>query len=209
MDSGWFAKPVNFFGSGNLGYSYSQLGETKQERRITADDLVDANGACPRFASPAPAAPASPDGSPAGALGTAAQLGGGIGVGMSECEVVSRIGAPSAVDLGRNPNGDRTAVLTFQAGPRPGIYRFVGGKLTEMDRVAEAPPPPQPVKPVKKKPAKTKKPPKADNNAGAPPASARNAIAVDVATLPRCLPCPIMAAISQRDPAPQFPIYKG
>ena len=170
MDSGWFAKPVNFFGSGNLSYSYAQLGETKQERRITADDLVDANGACPRFASPAPAAPASPDGSPAGALGTAAQLGGGIGVGMSECEVVSRIGAPSAVDLGRNPNGDRTAVLTFQAGPRPGIYRFVGGKLTEMDRVAEAPPPPQPVKPVKKKPAKTKKPPKADNNAGAPPA---------------------------------------
>ncbi len=171
MDSGWFAKPVNLLGSRNLGYSYSQLGETKQERRITADDLVDANGACPRFASPAPAAPANPDGSPAAPFGTAAQLGGGIGIGMSECEVVSRIGAPSAVDLGRTPNGDRTAVLTFQAGPRPGIYRFVGGKLTEMDRVAEAPPPPHPEKPVKKKAAKTKKPPKADNNAGAPPAS--------------------------------------
>jgi hypothetical protein len=174
MDSGWFSKPVNLFGNGNLSYSYSQLGATKQERRITADDLVDANGACPRFASPAPAAPVNPDGSPAGPLGTASQLGGGIGIGMSECEVVSRIGAPSGVDLGRNPNGDRTAVLTFQAGPRPGIYRFVGGKLTEMDRVAEAPPPPQPekpAKPVKKKAAKAKKPPKADNNTGAPPAS--------------------------------------
>lgn len=170
MDSGWFSKPISLTGS-NRNYSYSQLGETKQERRITADDLVDASGACPRFASPAPAAPANPDGSPADALGTASQLGGGIGIGMSECEVVSRIGAPSGVDLGRNPNGDRTAVLTFQAGPRPGIYRFVGGKLTEMDRVAEAPPPPQPDKPVKKKPAKTKKPPKADNNTGAPPAS--------------------------------------
>ena len=167
MDSGWFAKPVNLLSNGSLGYSYSQLGETKQERRITADDLVDANGACPRFATPAPV---NPDGSPAGASATASQLGGGIGVGMSECEVVSRIGAPTGVDLGRDPNGDRTAVLTFQTGPRPGIYRFVGGKLTEMDRVAEAAPPPQPEKPVKKKTAKTKKPPKADNNAGAPPA---------------------------------------
>ena len=170
MDSGWFSKPVSLTSS-NLGYSYSQLNETKQERRITADELVDANGACPRFAAPAPAAAVNPDGSPAGPLGTASQLGGGIGIGMTECDVVSRIGAPSGVDLGRTPNGDRTAVLTFRAGPRPGIYRFVGGKLTEMDRVAEAPPPPQPEKPVKKKAAKTKKPPKADNNTGAPPAS--------------------------------------
>lgn len=171
MENGWFSKPVNLLGSGNLGYSYSQLGETRQERRITADDLVDANGACRGAASPAQAAPVNPDGSPAGALGTASQLGGGIGVGMTECDVVSRIGAPTGVDLGRSPNGDRTAVLTFQGGPRPGIYRFVGGKLTEMDRVAEAPPAPEPEKPVKKKAAKTKKPRKADNNTGAPPAA--------------------------------------
>ncbi len=164
LENGWFSKPVNWFGTGNLGYTYSQLGETRQERRITADEVVDANGACPRFASPAAAAPVNPDGSPA-----ALPLGGGVGIGMSECEVVSRLGAPTGVDLGRNPNGDRTAVLTFQNGPRPGIYRFVGGKLTEMDRVAQAAPPPAPEKPAKKK-AKTKKPPKADNNTGAPPA---------------------------------------
>ncbi len=173
MENGWFSKPLNLFGSGNLGYSYSQLNEVKQERRITADDLVDANGACPRAASSAQAAPVNPDGSPAGALGAASQLGGGIGIGMSECDVVSRIGAPTGVDLGRNPNGDRTAVLTFQGGPRPGIYRFVGGKLAELDRVAEAPPPPpsQPQKPIKKKAAKTKKPPQENSNTGAPPAA--------------------------------------
>ena len=88
---------------------------------------------------------------------------------MSECDVVARVGQPTAVDLGRNPNGDRTAVLTFQGGPRPGIYRFVAGRLTEMDRVDEPPPPPQPVKKkaekkiAKKPPAKTEKPPKTDN----------------------------------------------
>ena len=173
MDSGWFSKPVNLFGNGNLGYSYSQLGETRQDRRITADDLVDANGACPRGGFPAQPPPVNPDGSPAAAPDAASQLGGGIGIGMSECEVVSRVGAPTGVNLGRNPNGERSAVLTFQGGPRPGIYRFVGGKLAEMDRVAEAPPPPvpPPEKPGKKKAAKTKKPPKADNNTGAPPTS--------------------------------------
>ncbi len=209
MDSGWFAKPISFFGSGNLGYSYSQLGETKQERRITADDLVDANGACPRFASPAPAAPASPDGSPAGALGTAAQLGGGIGVGMSECEVVSRIGAPSAVDLGRNPNGDRTAVLTFQSrsAPRhlPVRRRQAHGNGPRRRSSAPA----AAGEAGQEEAGKNQKAAEGGQQRRRAAGPARNAIAVDVATLPRCLPCPIMAAISQRDPAPQFPIYKG
>jgi hypothetical protein len=164
MDSGWFSKPVNLFGKGNLGYSYSQLGENKQERPITADELVDANGACPRFALPAQPPPVTPG--PGAAPEGVSLLVGGVGIGMSECEVVSRVGPPTGVDVGRNPNGDRTAVLTYQSGPRPGIYRFVGGKLAEMDRVAEAPPPP----PSAKKAAKTKKPPKADNSTGAPPA---------------------------------------
>jgi hypothetical protein len=73
---------------------------------------------------------------------------------MSECDVVFRAGQPSSVQIGSLPNGDRTAVLTFQSGPRPGIYRFVRGGLTEMDAVA-APPAPPPV--AKKKPAVAKK----------------------------------------------------
>jgi hypothetical protein len=73
---------------------------------------------------------------------------------MSECDVVYRAGPPSAVQIGSLPNGDRTAVLTFQGGPRPGIYRFVRGALTEMDAVA---PPPAPPPVAKKKPATTKK----------------------------------------------------
>ncbi len=144
----WFSKPLDVFGR-KAGYTYSQLDESKQERPITANDLVDANGACPTAAAPD-------------------SLGGGIAIGMSECDVVARVGPPGAVDLGRNPNGDRAAILTYQSGVRPGIYRFVAGRLKEMDRVDVPPPPPQSVKKkaekkiVKKPPAKSEKPPKTD-----------------------------------------------
>ncbi len=146
--SGWFSRPLDVFGR-NAGYTYSQLDQSKQERPITANDLVDANGACPTAAAPD-------------------SLGGGIAIGMSECDVVARVGPPSAINLGRNPNGDRTAILTFNSGARPGVYRFVAGRLKEMDRVEE-PPQPQSAKKhtekkiAKKRPAKTEKPPKTDN----------------------------------------------
>ena len=52
------------------------------------------------------------------------------------------------------PNGERTAVLTYNGGPRPGIYRFERGQLAEMDRVAVPAPAPLP---VKKKSAKSQK----------------------------------------------------
>jgi hypothetical protein len=81
-------------------------------------------------------------------------LGGGVALGMSECDIVFRAGAPTAVQLGRSPNGDRTATLTFNDGPRPGIYRFERGALVEMDRVQQ--PEAQPLI-AQKKPAKPAK----------------------------------------------------
>jgi hypothetical protein len=45
-------------------------------------------------------------------------------------------------------------VLTYNAGPRPGIYRFENGRLLEMDRV-EGLPPAAEKKATKKKPAKS------------------------------------------------------
>jgi hypothetical protein len=146
--STWFSKPVDLFGKRG-GYTYSNLDDVRRDRPVTANDLVDASGVCP-----APPADAS------------ALLGGGVAIGMSECEVVARLGPPTAANLGRNPNGDRSAMLTFNAGPRPGIYRFAGGRLTEMDRVELPPPPPsEPAKKkiVKKKPDKTKEPPATDS----------------------------------------------
>ncbi len=148
---GWFQKRLDIFGRKG-GYTYSELGEAKkQQRPITPNDLVDANGACPPPAAPQAAPAAGGPGAAAPAPAPDSLMGGGIAVGMTECEVVARAGAPNSVQLGKNPNGDRTAVLTFNAGPRPGIYHFERGQLMDMDRVPEPPPV------AKKKPAKSTK----------------------------------------------------
>jgi hypothetical protein len=156
---GWFAKRFDVSGR-SAGYTFSELSETKRAQRpITPDDLVNANGLCPAPVAPAAPAPA-PDAAAGTPLGAApagdpsSLMGGGVALGMSECDVVFRAGQPSAVQIGNAPNGDRTAVLTFQAGPRPGIYRFLRGALTELDAVAPAPASPQV---TKKKPEKPQK----------------------------------------------------
>lgn len=155
----WFAKPLDVTGHNAGGYSFSELAETKQRRRpISANDLVDRDGACGPPATPQPGtAPGNQAGGPAPAPDTASLLGGGIALGMSECDVVFRAGQPTTVELGKNPNGDRTAVLTFKNGPRPGIYNFERGSLMAMDRVEQPAALPQP---EKKKAAKSTKPQK-------------------------------------------------
>lgn len=152
----WFSKPFQFV-SRNGGYTFSELQESKARAQpITANDLVAANGSCPPPVQQAPvAATANPPGSAPAATDTSALLGGGIALGMSECDVVFRAGAPNAVQIGKNPNGDRTAALTFNTGPRPGIYHFEAGALMEVERVQTAPAATQT---AKKKPASPKKP---------------------------------------------------
>ena len=162
-DQPWFRKPLFLTGQTG-GYTFSDTQQARQDRPITANDLVSANGSCPppsAMAQPAPGG-ASPAAAPAAAPDGSSMLGEPVGLGMSECDVVWRAGAPGNVELGQSPNGDRTAVLTYQSGSRPGIYRFVGGRLTEMNSVAQTAAPP-PV--AKKKPAKTKKPPGSNNAA--------------------------------------------
>ena len=55
----WFVGP-NPFNTTKGGYTYSSLGETRQERPITQNDLIDANGACPNYVPAAPSASANP-----------------------------------------------------------------------------------------------------------------------------------------------------
>lgn len=169
--TGWFSKPLDLFGS-RSGYSYSNLDSGAiQEHRITANDLIDANGACPAAAArpQQPPPPPQPPQATANAAGAAvppgdlaSMLGGGVAIGMSECEVATRLGQPGAVNLGKYPNGNRSAILTYNAGPRPGIYRFEAGRLTEMDRVETPPPPPEPAKKkvAKKRRSKSQEPAK-------------------------------------------------
>ncbi len=148
----WFAKPLNPLNN-NPGYNYSSLGDARVDRAITANDLVDAGGACPNYAAPAPSAsPGAGEG--ASPQDSAALFGGGVALGMSECDIVARLGQATAVNFGTGAYGSRSVVLTYNAGPRPGIYRFENGRLLEMDRV-EGLPSAAEKKATKKKPAKS------------------------------------------------------
>jgi hypothetical protein len=161
----WFQRPFDLTGR-NGGYTFSELQETNDKRGVVgANQMVDANGACPAMPAANPvAAPATAEGPGAAAAPGAADplLGGAIALGMTECDVVYRAGAPSNVQIGTNPNGARSAVLTYNGGPRPGIYRFEAGRLADMDRVevAESKPAPKPKKSklARKKPAQPASP---------------------------------------------------
>ena len=103
---------------------------------VTPDQLVGGDGSCATGAENA---------------------GAGVSLAMSECEVVGRLGVPENVEIGANERGQRTASLTYIRNTRPGIYRFVAGRLTVIDRAPEPPAPPKPVK-VKKAPKNPAKP---------------------------------------------------
>jgi hypothetical protein len=62
---------------------------------------------------------------------------------MTECQVVRRSGAPEQVELGTSPEGQRSVVLTYTGGSRPGIYRFASGRLVSIERAPEPPPSPR------------------------------------------------------------------
>ncbi len=157
----WFQRSFDISGR-NGGYTFSELKDTSERNRpADPNELVSPNGACPAPAAVAPAAPATagpgvmPNGAPPDA-GAPSELGAPIALGMTECQVVDRAGAPASVQIGTNPNGDRTALVSYNSGPRPGIYHFERGRLMDMDRVAVAAPEP---KVLKKKPRVVKKKP--------------------------------------------------
>ena len=91
-----------------------------------------------------PGAYVGPDG--ACAAGEGEQASRGIGLGMTECDLVRLAGPTDKVEIATNPRGERTTVITYPRGERAGIYRFVSGQLTTMDRVEEPPPPPKPAR---------------------------------------------------------------
>lgn len=166
-DAGWFSKPVSSLlsredGSGSMGTAKNfSLGPSGP---VAPEDLVNPDGSC------APAAPdpassssaAAPQvGSVAGDLAGGAMPAaatevplGGVALGMSECQVVRRAGAPSNVAIGAE-NNERRVVLTYVAGHWPGVYTFASGRLKVVDALPEA----QKPKPVaKKKPAARRAP---------------------------------------------------
>jgi hypothetical protein len=114
---------------------------------VTAADLVDGNGNC------AGAPVAAVGGDPTGVSSNEAALPGPIGLEMTECDVVRRVGVPARVEVGANDRRERTATLTYTSGERPGIYAFTDGRLKSMELGPE-PLPQEKTAKAKKKPAK-------------------------------------------------------
>jgi len=144
-DAEWFNRPSRIFNS-NLSLQTPPLSE---QRPVAPDDLVSADGYCSGMAPPSDAnamtegdQSAQQPAAPTGPAGTA--------LGRTECEVARYAGHPDNVELSNDQRGDRIAVLTFLKGPRPGIYRFIAGRLSSVER---APVPAAPEKP-KTKPKK-------------------------------------------------------
>jgi hypothetical protein len=107
---------------------------------VGSADLVDGQGQC------AGAAPAASD--------AASALPRGVSLDMTECQVVRALGQPQAVDVTPQPGGQRRVLMTYKTGERAGIYQFVDGRLTAIERGDEPPP-----AVAKKPPAKKPRPP--------------------------------------------------
>lgn len=117
-------------------------------RPVAAGDLVDGQGACAGGAVAAAAEPGATD---------VPSMPRGVGLDMTECQVVQVIGPAQSTEIGTNERGERSVVMTYTTREQAGIYRFVGGRLTSVERSGE---PPAPEKPGKKpqKPAKRQQP---------------------------------------------------
>ena len=114
--------------------TYSGAKDEFALRPITAADLVSAEGQCAMAAAEAPPTPdTASDG-----MQQASLLPGGIALQMTECDVVRRAGAPEQIQIA-DERGERSVVITYIRGPRPGIYRFAAGRLASIERAPEAP----------------------------------------------------------------------
>lgn len=133
---------------------FSNSKPSAQQRAITPDDLVSADGRC--AATPdVVTAQASPEGGPEtatdalGGQGALPQVQGGIALAMTECQVVQRTGFPDRVDIGAEGT-TRVTTVTITHGSAPGLYRFRGGRLVSIERV-DVPAPARPAKSTKAK----------------------------------------------------------
>jgi hypothetical protein len=177
-EGGWFSKPVNMFGKPDWARPVTTGVNLGPQGPVGAEDMVSADGRCamptaanaqatePSPAAAEPAPPAAADSTtPATnsglqrlepAAGAPPPVAGGIALGMTECQAVQRAGAPNDVAISADQKGERRVVVTYLSGPWPGIYTFVGGRLSVVERAPEQPKPAAPKKtPKKKTPPKT------------------------------------------------------
>jgi hypothetical protein len=117
---------------------------------VAPEDLVAADGSCAPAAAGGPVAAPAPAPQPVAAAPLPDRLepampsgpvfsgaGAGIALGMSECDVVRRAGAPSSVSIGAAAKGERKVVISYLGGNWPGIYQFRSGRLKVIDAAPE------------------------------------------------------------------------
>lgn len=114
-------------------------------RPVALADLIDGQGLCAGMGVPA----AEGGGEAGGGTG----LSRGVGLDMTECDVVRVLGQPQSVNISADERGERSVLMTYAATERAGFYRFARGRLVSIERGPEPPPPPKP----EKKPAPAKK----------------------------------------------------
>src|SRR6202167_1223460 len=96
-DAEWFSRSGRLFIK-NVSIDTPPL---TPDKPVTAEDLVSTDGACPGMASgniPPTAKPLSD-----GAAAPAPVATGTVAPGHTECDVVRRIGAPTAVNISNSP----------------------------------------------------------------------------------------------------------
>jgi hypothetical protein len=130
------------------------------QRTVTPNDLIGPDGTCTGAGQTS--ALAETDGGVPESNSEALQgqgglppVSGGIALAMTECEVVQRAGTPSQFEIGADGQ-ERVTTMTYTEGLWPGLYRFRGGRLTSIERIA-VPEPPKTKKPAARsaKPARS------------------------------------------------------
>ena len=106
---------------------------------VTSEDLIDTEGRCAGV--PFGPDPNIPDTRQQDII---PMIPSAVALDMTECDVVKRAGQPVRFEFGTNEHGERTVILTYLSGARPGIYRFAAGRLTSIERAPEPPAPPKP-----------------------------------------------------------------
>ena len=120
--------------------------EEPKFRAVQASDLVGEDGHCandgaaPSGAMRFQAGPdASRGGTPSAALPPPAAPPAlrGIGLGMTECEVVNAAGPTDKVEISSTGDGGRKVVLTYPRGDHADVYQFEAGRLKSIQRVPQ------------------------------------------------------------------------
>ncbi len=114
------------------------------KRAITQNDLINPDGSCAFAAATDGVAPPSDAGETLAGQGPLPAVQSGVALGMTECEILQRTGAPDTFNISAEGT-ERVATLTVMRGSWPGLYRFRGGRLVSIERV-EVPTAPKPVR---------------------------------------------------------------